>query len=140
MASSYALSLSDSDWNGSSLSTFMAAATQRSAILVTAFSLAKSNRWAKLRSLVSLADAGRPALLPLRLPVELAMLFFLAPYATELFNLLLNDGLYPYAEPSARLVLENVLTLFPASEEDNVGGDGGSGIIAFDASGTRFEK
>ena len=58
---------------GSSLSTFIAAATQRSAMLVTAFSFAMSSLCAKLRSRV--AESRIPStLLPRRLRIELAML------------------------------------------------------------------
>ena len=67
------------------------------------------------------------------------MLFFLVPYAAPLVSLFLNIGLYPYAEPSARLVLENVLIL-PEGKEDTIGGDADIEIMAFVVSGIRLAK
>ena len=65
---------SESDSNGSSLSAFIAAATHKSAIFVTAFSFAINSLWAKLRSPVSMKDCGPSGLDPLLLRIELALL------------------------------------------------------------------
>jgi hypothetical protein len=67
-------SISESVSNGSSLSAFIAAATQRSAMFVTAFSFAINSLCAKLRSPVSTTDCGPSALEPLRRRIELAVL------------------------------------------------------------------